>query len=89
MKIALVQVRGGIGLSKKLKDTLSLLKLPKKHSCVIIETTPSTTGMLLKLKDYITWGEINEETVKLLLEKRGRLAGGKQLTNLTLKKKQP
>ena len=87
MKIAIVQVRGVIGLSEKLKNTFRLLKLPKNHSCVIVDGNPSIKGMLTLLKDYITWGEVDQATIKLLLEKRGRLAGNKQLTEVYLKEK--
>ncbi|HZX12307.1 MAG TPA: 50S ribosomal protein L30 [Candidatus Nanoarchaeia archaeon] len=87
MKLAIVQVRGGIGLNRSIKDTFKLLKLPKKHSCVLVTYTPSIQGMLTKIKDYTTWGDINQETLKLLLEKRGRLAGGKALTESYLKEK--
>ena len=87
MKIAIVQVRGVVGLSKKIKDTFRILKLPKKHSCVIIDATSSTKGMLIFLKDYITWGEIDQATIKILLEKRGKLAGNILLTEAYLKEK--
>ena len=36
--------------------------------------------MLEKIKYYATWGEINPETFKALLEKRGKLAMKKNLT---------
>ena len=38
--------------------------------------------MLHKVKDFVTFGEINKETLKELLEKRGRLAGDKKVANL-------
>ena len=36
--------------------------------------------MLYRVQNYVTWGEISKETAALLLNKRGRLAGGKKLT---------
>ena len=87
MKIVIVQVRGTVGLSQKMKTTFRLLKLLKTHSCVLAEANSSTKGMLIALKDYITWGEIDQSTLKLLLEKRGRLAGNKILTEAYLKEK--
>ena len=80
MKIAVVQVRGALGLTYKQRDTLRLLNLPKSHSCVIINGTPSYLGMLNSLKDFLTWGEIDLDTFKILLEKRGRFAGNQALT---------
>lgn len=87
MKVAIVQVRGPIHMTKKLRDSLRFLKLPKKNSCVIVDSTDSYKGMIILLRDYITWGEINEDTLSLLLEKRGRLPGKKQLTEEYLKEK--
>jgi large subunit ribosomal protein L30 len=69
-KIAIIRIRGLIGVNKKIEDTLNMLKLYRKNYCVVINSTPSILGMLNKAKDYITWGEINDETLKLLREKR-------------------
>ena len=46
-----------------------MLHLKKVHNCIIIKDIPSNMGMIKKCKDYITWGNINPETKKLL-EKR-------------------
>jgi large subunit ribosomal protein L30 len=31
-----------------------------------LEKKPSVIGMLIKVKDYVTWGEINPETAEML-----------------------
>lgn len=87
MKIAIIKVRGSIGLNKKLKDTLAMLRLYRKNCCVIVDSNPIYIGMVNLLKDYITWGEVDNETFKLLLQKRGRIAGNKLLTEDYLKDK--
>ena len=69
-KIAVIRIRGLIGIKKGIKDTLNMLKLYKKNYCVILSSTASILGMLKKIKDYTTWGEINDETLKLLRDKR-------------------
>ena len=86
MKLAIIQVRGGTHLSPDVKKTFDLLNFRRKNSCVVVDNTPLYLGMAVKLKDYITWGEITEETFKLLLEKRGRIAGNKILTEEYVKK---
>ena len=43
--------------------------------------------MIDLIKDYVTFGEIDAATFKLLFEKRGRLAGNKPLTEAYLKEK--
>ena len=68
MKLAVIQVRGGIHLSPEHKQSLNYLQLRKKNSCVILENSPSYMGALVKLKDYVTWGELDEETFKMLIK---------------------
>ena len=85
--IAVIRVRGRTGVTRKVNDTLDMLRLYKQHGCVVVPNTPVFVGMITKSKDYITWGEVDEETLTLLLEKRGRIAGNKPLTEEYLKSK--
>lgn len=71
-KFAVVLVRGMIGLKHDVKETLKLLRLNHKNYCVVIEDNLVNKGMLRKVKDYITWGEIDEATFKQLAENRGQ-----------------
>lgn len=86
-KIAIIRVRGNINVRKQVKDTLKMLRLFNVNTCAVLNNTPSNIGMIKIAKDYITWGEIDKETFKLLLEKRGKLPGNKQLTEDYLKEK--
>ena len=87
MKLAIVQIRGTIGVDRRHKDTLKFLKLVKKNSCVVVDDNRNYLGMLILLKDYITWGGIDEQTFRLLLEKRGKIVGNNPLTENYLKDK--
>ncbi len=70
-KIAIIRIRGNVGLNQGIKETLKRLKLHKKNYCTVIENNVNNSGMIKKVKDYVTYGFINEETSKLLKEKRG------------------
>ena len=83
-RIAIIRIAGKIGLNKKIKETLKLLNLHKKNSCVVLKNSPVLVGMLKKVKDHVTWGEIDEKTFRLVLEKRGRLPGNKAITKESL-----
>lgn len=72
MKIAVIRIKGQIGLRKGIKETLNRLRLRKKYTCVVVEDTKENLGMINKLKDFTAFGEINEETYKKLVEVRGR-----------------
>ena len=72
MKVAVIRIRGMIGPRKEVKDTLDMLGLKKKHTCVVLSKTDAVLGMIKKIQDYVAWGEISDETVALLQEKRGK-----------------
>ena len=71
-KLAMVLVRGLVGIRKDIKATLFSLRLRKKHACVVVEDTPSNRAAAIKCKDYIAYGELSDATLKEMLDKRGR-----------------
>lgn len=79
-KIAVIRIRGLTKLKGDIEDTMKMLNLYRKYSCVILDNNIGMIGMITKIKDYVTWGEIDEETFKLLIEKRGKIYGNKQLS---------
>jgi len=68
-KICVVQIKATIGIPQVVKDALKHLKLKKKNNCRIINDSPSIRGMLNKVKHLVTWGFIDEETLKMLKSK--------------------
>jgi large subunit ribosomal protein L30 len=65
--IAVVRVRGSIKINQRIKDAFNLLRLYNKNYCVVVKKTPVNLGMVNKIKDYVTWGEIDNDTYKLLV----------------------
>ncbi|WP_010479049.1 50S ribosomal protein L30 [Thermococcus zilligii] len=86
-KLALIRLRSGIRAKGEVRDTLAMLRLHRVNHLVIIDDTPSYNGMIQKVKDYITWGEINKETLAELIRKRGRLIGNRPVTDEYVKEK--
>jgi large subunit ribosomal protein L30 len=81
-----IRLRGNIGVHPDVLETLKRLNMPTKHSAVLVPDTPSNMGMLNKVTDYVTWGEVTEDSLEALLMKRGRMAGDKKITEEVLKK---
>jgi len=79
-KLAVIRLRSGIKAKQGVKDTLKLMGLTRVNHGVIVEKTDSNMGMIRKVKDYITWGEVKPEVLEALLAKRGRLSGDKRVT---------
>ena len=77
-RLAAIRVRGLTGVKTKIQDTLQFLRLYKNNFCCILPNNPVYQGMLKKAKDYIKWGEIDEETFNFLVEKRGEEFAGRE-----------
>ena len=75
--IAVVQVRGLVGVKAPVRDTLRMLGLNRVNQCVILRNSPSLKGMLLKIKDYATFGPVSAGLVKELVSKRGAEYAGR------------
>ncbi|MEM4499810.1 MAG: uL30 family ribosomal protein [Candidatus Woesearchaeota archaeon] len=74
--LAAIWIRGTIKANQEIKDTIKMLGFKAKNNCLILENTPSNQGMLKKLKDYITWGEVDNDVIELLKKKRKNLLDG-------------
>lgn len=77
-RLAAIRIRGLTQIKTRINDTLQMLRLYKNNYCSIFPNNPVYTGMLKQAKDYITWGEIDEETFKELVEKRGEQFNGRE-----------
>ncbi|MEM7819826.1 MAG: uL30 family ribosomal protein [Candidatus Aenigmatarchaeota archaeon] len=72
--LAVIRLRGGIKVNREINDTLKMLKLDKINTMRIIKENPSFLGMIKKVENFVTWGEISQE----LLDK----FGNKKVINL-------
>ncbi|MFA5142417.1 MAG: uL30 family ribosomal protein [Candidatus Woesearchaeota archaeon] len=70
-KIAVVMVRGRFDMCDTELDTLDMLKLYRKNFCSVVNDTPAMKGMIHAVKDFVTFGNIDDETFKMLVDKRG------------------
>lgn len=77
-KIAVIRVRGRINIRKQIKDTFDMLRLYNKNYCVVLESTPQNMGMINKVKDFVTCGEIEEGLFNELIAKRGEEYTGRE-----------
>ncbi|MCW3995964.1 MAG: 50S ribosomal protein L30 [Candidatus Bathyarchaeota archaeon] len=84
--LVVVRVRGTVSAQREARATLDLLHLGHTNHAVLVDTRPAYKGMLQRVNDYVTWGEPTKETIIAMLQKRGRLAGGKELTDEYLQK---
>ena len=87
MAYAVVRVRGQPDVNKDIRYTMGLLGLNRVNHCVVLPENPSINGMLQVVKDYCTWGEIDEETLSAMIKTRGKIVGDKDIDGEYLKEK--
>ena len=81
MAYAVIRVRGQPDVNYDIEYTMKLLGINRVNHCAIIPENDVTKGMLQKIKDYTTYGEIDEATLAKLIRVRGRLEGGEMITD--------
>ena len=81
--LAVIKVRGSNKTDPRIKKSFQQMRLTKNNHLVLVDE--SQLGQLKKAKDYVTWGEIDEEHLIKLLEEKGRIVGNKPLEEEAIK----
>ncbi len=68
--IAVIRITGDVNLKQDIKETLKRLHIRKKYSCIVLENNKVNLGMIKKVKDFVAFGKISEDTLKKLKQKR-------------------
>lgn len=83
--LAVIRISGRAGLERDVKDTLRMLRLDAPHNCVLVPDTPDYKGMVEKIKDYITYGDVDKQTLVEILRKRLRTSNNESINEALLK----
>ena len=85
MSFAVIRLRGKHDLRVSVQDTLKMLHLTRQNHCVIVPQDPTYEGMLRVVKDFVTWGEVDDQTLAKALLRRGRAVGDKPIDDAFVK----
>ena len=86
-RLIIIRLCGQVGVKKDIKDTFKLLRLYNRYTCTIVPSSQNYIGMVQKINDFVTWGEISKETLILLLTKRGKITKKEKFSENYLKEK--
>lgn len=70
-----VRIRGTVGDNPRTELALKSLGMESKFNARLVPGNPDMTGMLRRAKDIITWGELEHETLEMILSKRAEKSG--------------
>jgi len=68
MAYAVIRMKSSRNENQRMKDTFKMLRLNSVNHCAVIPERRTYEGMLDKVKDKITWGEIDTDTMIDLLK---------------------
>ena len=71
--LAVIRIKGTVGIRNEIKETLRMLGLKKKNTLVIVPRSDSIVGMLKKVENVVTWGEVSDSLASELKNKKTRL----------------
>ena len=69
--IIAIRISGLVEMQTKVEETLFRTRLRRKYAAVLLKPTAENQKLLLKLRNFIAYGDINKETLALLIQKRG------------------
>ena len=70
-----VRIRGTVGDNPRMELALKSLGMESKFNARLVPGNPDMLGMLRKAKDQVTWGELEPETLEMILSKRAEKSG--------------
>ncbi len=85
MTWAVVRIRGKVRRSAPVTDTLRMLCLTRQNHCVLVREDGATKGMIQRVKDFVTWGEVSAEVLAKILLKRARTVGDGRINDAYVK----
>jgi len=80
--IAIIRISGLVNVNKKVQETLDRLRLRRKYACVLIQESTENLGKLKKVRNFVAFGKINQETIEKLIEKRAKPIDKKKMDSL-------
>jgi large subunit ribosomal protein L30 len=69
---AVIRIRGTVNMTPRIGSALETMNLRRVSNLSLWSETPQSFEMIKKVKDYVTYGKIDDATLKELIEKRAK-----------------
>jgi large subunit ribosomal protein L30 len=84
--LAIIRIRGSVKVNVNLERTMKLMGLKAVNNCAIVPKDETHIGMVKKIREMTTYGEIDKDVFMKMLLKRGETLEGKKVTEDLAKK---
>jgi len=69
--ILVIRISGMIGIPTAVRKTLYRIGLRRKYSAILLESNNENNKLLKRIRDYVSYGEIEKNMLERLIELRG------------------
>jgi len=77
--IIAIRISGMVKVTKEVEEALHRIRLRRKYAAVLLKQTAENTKLLKKIRNHISYGEIDKKTLEDLIKQRGQLVKGKKI----------
>ncbi len=71
--LAIIRISGMVEVLGEIQEALFRARLRRKYALVLIKPTSEHMKLIKKIRNHVAYGDINKETLSLLIEKRAIL----------------
>lgn len=80
---AAIRIAGLVKIAGTIEETLYRMRLRRKYTLVLLPATKEREQLLKKARNFVAYGDVDAETLVLLLQKRGQPLDKKKKTDFT------
>jgi large subunit ribosomal protein L30 len=77
--IIVIRISGLVEMPKEVQEALFRMRLRKKYTAILLRETEENMKLLQKVRNFVAFGSINDETLALLIQKRAKSMDNKKI----------
>jgi len=77
--IIAIRISGLVEIPKGVNETLFRMRLRRKYSAVLLKESEENLKLLRRVRNFIAYGDIDDETLSLLITKRAKSLDNKKI----------
>ncbi|MEI6849428.1 MAG: uL30 family ribosomal protein [archaeon] len=77
--ILVIRISGMVEIPKNVQLTLDRMRLRRKYSAILLRESAETMTLLQSVRNFVAFGDVTDETLTMLIEKRAESSDGKKI----------
>lgn len=77
--ILAIRISGLVKIDRDVEETLYRMRLRRKYVAVLLEDNANNRKLLKRIRNFIAFGNINDNVLEKLIETRGKSIDGKKI----------